>query len=155
MSPTRNSVAYFDTAFVVKCYVSEDGCEAVRAAASVMAQLVTSELARAEFAAAIHRKRREHNIVRRDASAFLTQFDTDCADGVWSFVPVSSAVIARAWGVLHDLPTAVYLRAADAIHCASAVEFGLPLIYSSDRHVLKAALHFKLKGIDVTVGAGS
>ena len=146
------AVAYFDTAFVLKCYIPEAGSEEVRAAAASTEQLVTSELARAEFAAAMHRKRRDRVLSKRDADAVLEQFDSDCRARVWEFIPVSGAVLDRVSEAFSQLPTVVALRSADALHCATAAEIGLTEIYSNDRHLLAGASHFGLTGIDL-IGA--
>lgn len=142
-------VAYFDTANLLRCYVMERGSEAVRAVASRTEQLVTSELARAEFAAAVHHKRRERSLSTRDAKVVVGQFAADCDAHVWEFVPVSPAVLHRVDTAFATLPSAVPLRSADAIHLASAAELGLSQIYSNDRHLLGAARYFGLVGKDV------
>lgn len=86
---------YFDTAFVFKCYVLENDSEAVRMLATETDDLVTSELTRAEFAAAVHRKRREKALTRREAIAVIAQFEADCAAGIWTFIPVNAAILER------------------------------------------------------------
>jgi predicted nucleic acid-binding protein len=152
LDATPIDVAYFDTAYVLRCYVMERGSLAVRAVASRTEQLVTSELARAEFAAAVHRKRRERLLTARAAQVILGQFAEDCGARVWEFIPVSPAVIQRVTEKFAALPAAVPLRSADAIHLASAAELRLAVIYSNDRHLLAAATHFGLEGIDVIAG---
>ncbi len=142
---------YLDTAFVVKCYVPEIGSETVRSLAAETDELVTSALTRAEFAAAVHRKRREQALTPRETAAVMSQFEKDCADGVWTLIPVNAAVLQSVTTAFASLPMSMALRAADAIHCASAVEYGLDRIYSNDRHLLGAASHFELIGVDVIV----
>ncbi len=147
--PKNVKRAYFDTAFVVKCYVWETGSEEVRDFAATVLELVTSELARTEFAAAIHRQRRESALTKPQATAILAQFDADCADRIWTFVPVSSTTIDRVVSIFSTLPPTTHLRAADAIHCATAAELGLKHIYSNDKHLLAAAHHFALKAVNL------
>jgi predicted nucleic acid-binding protein len=142
-------VAYFDTAYLLRCYVPEHGADTVRSLAHKTAQLVTSELARAEFAAAVHRKRREKLLSVRDAKVVLDQFDTDCTDRVWEFLPVGTPVLQRVQAAFSSLPLSTPLRSADAIHLASAFVLGLPQIFSNDRHLLGAAKHFSIAGLDV------
>lgn len=150
-NPTTDvmAVVYFDTAFVLKCYVSERGSLDVRRAASMADQLVTSDLCRAEFAAAVHRKRRERQLTKREAEIVLEQFARDARSRVWEFIPVSHAVVERACDVLGSLPATVMLRSADAIHCATAAELGLSTIYSNDKYLLNGASYFGLRGVNV------
>lgn len=150
MSEATRGVAYFDTAFVLKCYIPETGSDAVRRIADATEQLVTSELARAEFAAAIHRKRRERVLTRREADVVIEQFESDGRARVWEFIPVSSTVLTRMFHAFTRLPVTVALRSADAIHCATAAEVGLAEIHSNDRHLLAAATHFGLTGVNPT-----
>ena len=142
--------AYFDTAFVVKCYIREAGSERVRALASETDELITSDLTRAEFAAAVHRKRREGFLTLSEAQVVFAQFIADCSDRVWTFLPVNAVVLQRVTSAFASLPDSVALRAADAIHCASAAERGLDVIYSNDRQLLGASSNFNLRGVDVT-----
>jgi len=43
----------------------------------------------------------------------------------------------------------VFLRAADAIHLATAAESSFPIVYSNDVHVLAAAQHFGIQGKNI------
>jgi predicted nucleic acid-binding protein len=140
---------YLDTAFVVKCYVPEVGSDAVRSLALETDELVTSALTGAEFAAAVHRKRREYALTQHEAAAVMSQFGKDCAEGIWTLIPVNAGILLRVTTAFASLPVSIALRAADAIHCASAVAYGLDRIYSNDRHLLGAASHFELLGVDV------
>jgi hypothetical protein len=40
----------------------------------------------------------------------------------------------------------VFLRAADAIHQATAAEFGFRIVYSNDAHLVGAAKYFGIEG---------
>lgn len=145
----RIEVAYFDTAYILRCYLMERGSLDVRATASRSELLVSSELAHAEFAAAVHRKRREGSLSTRDARVVLRQFADDCQSSVWEFIPLRDAVLARVTDTFAALPATVSLRSADAIHLASAAELGLSAIYSNDKHLLAGARYFGLEGVDV------
>jgi len=46
-------------------------------------------------------------------------------------------------------PAAVFLRAADAIHLATAAESEFRIVYSNDAHLLAAAKYFGIEGRNV------
>jgi predicted nucleic acid-binding protein len=50
---------------------------------------------------------------------------------------------------LRGLKSSVYIRAADALHLACAAEHGFKEIYSNDRHLLTAAVTFKVEGRNI------
>jgi hypothetical protein len=96
-----------------------------------------------------HRKLREGAF---DAVAFrevMGQFDDDCGQGLWTWLPLTTALAARTVVAFARLPRPVFLRAADALHLICAQEHGLREIYTNDRRMSAAARHFRLKPITV------
>jgi len=96
-----------------------------------------------------HRKLREGAF---DAPAFrevLAQFGDDCDHGLWTWLPVTPALVDRAVSAFSRLPRPVFLRAADALHLVCAQEHGLREVYTNDRHMSSAARHFRLKALTV------
>jgi predicted nucleic acid-binding protein len=75
----------------------------------------------------------------------MAQFDDDCGQGLWTWLPLTSALVQRAAVAFTHLPRPVFLRAADALHLTCAQEHGLRAIYTNDRHMSSAARHFRLK----------
>jgi len=57
----------------VQCYLPEPNVALIRGFATTVEQLVSSEFANAEFAAAIHRQRREQHITKRDADTLIAR----------------------------------------------------------------------------------
>lgn len=141
--------AYFDTAFIVRCYLDEPGANDVRGFARQVDRLISGEHARAEFVAALHRALREKRITVAQFHAVMGQFHEDVHWGIWTFVPINAHVCARVDDVFAGLPASIPLRAADALHCACAREAGLDVIYSNDRKLLEGADHFGLTGVDL------
>lgn len=150
--PARPGSVYFDTAFVVKCYSPEAGSDVVRKFAASASQLSTSELAIAEFGSALHRAVRDKQLTASEAAALRQQFRDDTADGVWTLIPCTALVLGAVDARFEALPPRVYLRAADAIHLATARLSGFRSIYSNDRHLLAAADAFGVQGIDLLSG---
>lgn len=140
---------YFDTAYILKLYIKEDGSEAVMRAANESGGLGSSALAVSELHAALHRNLRDGCLGRAEFRAVLRRFDADVARGMWHWLPVSMSVHQRVASLYRELPAPVRLRAADAIHLATAAEHGFQTVYSNDRHLLDAAPHFGLTGVNV------
>jgi predicted nucleic acid-binding protein len=140
---------YFDTAYVAKCYLNEHGSAEVRKLASGAERVACCEMGRIEFAATIHRNLREGAITRRQSRVILGQFESDEADRIWTWLPVTPELIAGAAAKFRSLKATAWLRSADALHLSCAVENGFKEIWSNDRHLLAAAAAFKIKGRNV------
>ncbi len=62
--------------------------------------------------------------------------------------------VRRAAGRFSELPFHLFLRSADCLHLYAAREAGFAEIHSNDRHLLAAAPHFGLLGVNVIPEAG-
>ena len=144
---------YFDSAYIAKCYLPETGHAEVTALASRDTRILTSAFSRIEVAAVFHRKRREASISPASHRELSAQFDDDIEAGVWHLIPTTDALLVLAQTTFNQLPRTVFLRSADCLHLCSAAEAGCKEIYSNDRHLLAAAPHFGLRGVDVIPSA--
>jgi predicted nucleic acid-binding protein len=138
-------VSYFDSAYIAKFYLDEPESDAVRRLAESLGHVRCAQIGHVEVAAVFHRKFREGAF---DAGAFrevTAQFDDDCGQGLWTWLPLTGALVQRAAVAFSNLPRPVFLRAADALHLTCAQEHGLREIYTNDRHMSSAARHFRLK----------
>ena len=139
---------YFDTCLLVKLYLDEPGAPAIREMAEAAPVIVSSTIAAAEFASALHRHQREGRLNGMAMRAVHAQFTADRDAGLIRLLPLTEAFIDRTVLVYQRLPAAVALRAADALHLATAAEAGFREIHSSDARLLAAASRFKLKGVN-------
>jgi len=142
-------MTYFDTAYLAKCYLNELGSDAVRKLAAESERVACCEFGRIELAATIHRNLREGNITRAQHRLIQGQFDSDEANNVWTWLPVTPELIAAATAKFRVMKGSIWLRAADALHLACAVEHGFTEICTNDRHLLAAAGAFKIRGRNV------
>jgi predicted nucleic acid-binding protein len=124
-------VIYFDTSYLVRLYFRDLGWEAVRELAATD-HLVCAIHGRAEMIAAL-----------------LDQAAADDAEEAIRWVPLSPPTLTKVAAVYSALPASTFLRAADALHLATAAEQGLTTIFSNDHHLLAAATHFGLSGRNV------
>jgi predicted nucleic acid-binding protein len=145
-------VIYFDTSHLVRLYYSDSGAEAVRALAATD-HVACAAHGQAEMIAAFHRKLREGAIRPSAYSALLRQVREHNELGAFRWLAQDQEIFARIADVYAKLPATVFLRAADAIHLATAAESGFRIVYSNDVHLLDAAEHFGIKGRDVIGGA--
>ncbi len=67
---------------------------------------------------------------------------------------VTSALLEKARTAVLDMPSTVFLRSGDSLHLACAEEHGFQEVYTNDRHMLKAARHFHLTGVNVLSEGG-
>ncbi len=143
------SPAYYDSNYLFKLQIAEQGSAEVRAHAASVLEIRSASHARAEFASAAFRKVREGVAIPADYGRLIAQFQADIAAEAIVLLPLTDAILARVEAVFATAPPTTYLRAADAIHLATAAEQGFPEIYSSDRHLLAAAPLFGLAGVNV------
>lgn len=144
---------YFDSAYVARCYLPEAGHAEVSALATRSQRISSAAIARLEVVAVFHRKLREHAISAAVHRELHRQFTADISAGVWHLLPATDALLVKAQTAFENLSPAVFLRAADCLHLVTAGEAGFAEIYSNDRHLLAAASHFGLKGINVISGS--
>ena len=140
---------YFDAAYIAKCYLNEPGADRVREVAYRAEGLASCELARLEFASILKRHVRERHVTRREMAAILKDFEDDEQNGVWQWFGVTSALVEKARLVVLGIPSTVFLRSGDALHLACAEEHGFQEVYTNDQHMLKAARHFHLTGVNI------
>ncbi len=138
---------YFDACYIAKYYLAETDSGVVSAKASQAGAVACSHYGKLEVASVFHRHLRENRITAGDYHLFRAQFDADCANGLWIWLPLDAALLEdgiRRYGILSP---AAYLRAGDAIHLTCATVHGFSELYTSDPHLLEVAPHFDLTGI--------
>ena len=118
------TIAYYDTTYLLKLQIAEAGTAEVRAHAATVIEIHSAHHGRAEFASAAFCKVREGVATPADYQRLIAQFNADIA-------------------------ATTYLRAADAVHLATAAEHGFTEIHSNDKHLLAAAPLFGLLGVNV------
>lgn len=136
---------YFDAAFIAKFYLQEPESEAVRALAEDSPGVVSIAIGRLETELVFSRKLRERALTRDGYEALVAQFQIDCEDGLWSWLPVTDELVTAAQETTRGLPTEVFVRSLDALHLTCARWHGYERIYSNDKNLLRAAPHFSLK----------
>ena len=140
---------YFDSNYILKCYLPEPGAQLVRALAARPETKSCSRLGRMELLGALHRKVREGSLTRAQRKAVWSNILADEASGVWTWLPLDATVEHALERAFLTIGSGVFLRTGDAVHLATASLHGFAEIHSHDTHVLRAAPAFGLRGIDV------
>jgi predicted nucleic acid-binding protein len=140
---------YLDAAYLAKFYLAEPDSVRVRQAIFAAPASACCLHGRLETVSVFHRKLREGTVSASEFEAHCRQFETDCAGGMWKWLPVSENLVTSAEGMIRQLPATVFLRASDALHLTCAREHGFTSIHSSDKHLLNAAPHFGLTGVSL------
>jgi len=141
-------VIYFDTSYLVRLYYQDPGAEAVRILAA-SDHVASAAYGQAEMMAAFHRKLREGAIRPAAYAALVGQVRAHIDAGAFRWLGQDQEIFLLIRQVYQRLPATVFLRAADAIHLATAAEAGFRIVYSNDAHLLAAAKHFGMEGKDV------
>lgn len=138
---------YFDTSYLFRLYFEDPGFTVVRELA-LADHVATATHGQDEMLAAFHRKWREGAVTPKSCQTLLSQFEADREAGAFHWLPAGPEVLERVRAAYAGLPKTVYLRGADALHLATAAAHGFKAVYSHDSHLLAAAPHFKLKGLN-------
>jgi predicted nucleic acid-binding protein len=137
-------VIYFDSSYIIKCYLAEPGSAQVLALAQSHPGRASALHGRIEFWSGVQRHVREGNLSLPQAESVWRQFVLDENAGLWLFLPVTRLLVETSCNQLAALPPAVLCRAADALHLSCAKEEGFGEVYSNDRHLIAAAPYFGL-----------
>jgi predicted nucleic acid-binding protein len=141
---------YLDSSYLVKLYLREHGSETVETWLSGQSgQVVCCLHGRLEMIAAFKRQQRELRLDENAVRSVVKRLEKEEKAGVIRWLPINPLLMESACAQMQKLAPAVFLRSADALHLACATDAGLKEIYSHDRHLLTAAPHFGLKGIDI------
>ena len=142
-------MTYFDTAYILKCYVKEHGWEKVRAFARDRERIVCSVYGRLELHSALHRKLREGELTKQQLNIILRQLSVDESMKLWEWLPLSSTILTTVTDTFISLSRRAFLRTGDAVHLVSAKLCGFTEIYSNDKQLLASAPHVGISGYDV------
>lgn len=140
---------YLDTSCLLKLYAHEQGSEELAEWLIGRNGVVCAGHGRLELISALKRHQREDRLDTRGLRQALTRLEAEEGNRLIEWLPITNALINAACAKVAELPPAVFIRAGDALHLACAKDAGLKEIYSHDRHLLAAAPHFGLKGLDV------
>src|SRR5437763_926374 len=94
--PLSSSLLYFDAAFIAKLYLQEPESDAVRAFTEDSPGIASLVIGRLETELVFSRKLREGALTPGAHEALIAQFQVDCEDGLWSFLPVTDELVAAA-----------------------------------------------------------
>ncbi|MCX6957740.1 MAG: type II toxin-antitoxin system VapC family toxin [Verrucomicrobiae bacterium] len=139
----------FDTSYLVRLYLQDVGYEKVRDLAESTHAIAIAWHGHAEIIAAFHRIYREGRVNKKAYSDLVDQFLADTSNSLYQWLEFNENVRVRFVSYFRTAPATLFLRAADALHLASAAEYGYKEIYSHDKHLLKAAPFFGLSGKNV------
>ena len=140
---------YFDTNYILKCYLTEPGSqEATDAFRKNAGNIASSRVSRVEWHAAIRRKLLANDLTPADASRIRAQMDEDEAAGLWTWLPFDEALLDGLAVWLRTTAFAGGVKTLDGIHVESARLAGITQIYSHDAQVKAAAQSFGLVAND-------
>jgi len=125
------ALSYVDTSFVMKLYVPEkESDEAIELARTLVGEAVINSLTDVEVAAALH--------VRlgpvEGPEAYL-RYRRNRETGMFLPVEIDAKTFVMARGLAERYAAQFSLRALDALHLATAVQYGLNVILTYDKRL--------------------
>jgi len=120
----RSIAVYFDTCYIAKFYLNEQGSAQVRELVR-KAEVITSSIwASAEFHAVLHRHIRRGSLTPKHARDLASRFSGHKDDGLWNLAPITEALLRRTSLLMISAPDDLFIRTVDAVHLATAQEIG-------------------------------
>src|SRR6266513_2660365 len=101
---------YFDTSYLLKCYLAEPGHPVVRNLAQQDGPVACCSLGKTEGRAGVHRHVREGKLTSAQAKVLHQVMQADDAAGLWLWLPLTDEVIEDANHEFENLPASVFLR---------------------------------------------
>jgi len=138
-------VIYFETSYLVRLYYDDPGADKVRTLAA-SDNIACAAHGKAEMIAAFHRKLRDGAITQASYAALLGQVRVHDKAGAFQWLSAGPDIYVRIADIYSRLPATIFLRAADALHLATAASAGFQHVYSNDTHLLAAAKHLGIEG---------
>ncbi|MBI3829039.1 MAG: type II toxin-antitoxin system VapC family toxin [Planctomycetes bacterium] len=123
---------------LVPCYAPERNSALANALAQSHDERVVCALTEVEIVSALVRKVRERELSEAEARRGLALFRSHISERYFRIVPLEHKHCDGAVGHLLAAGKTLPLRSLDALHCATAVLEGLPLI-TADERMAKAA----------------
>ncbi len=140
---------YLDSAYIAKYYVNEPDAPAVRKLIRQTSHICSSSWAAIEVTCVFQRHVREGSLTAAQGRELIDLFRTHVEADFWGFIPVTAMLLRRTTTLVRGLSANVPLRAADALHLATALEAGETEVWTNDRHMLAAAASVGLTGKSV------
>jgi predicted nucleic acid-binding protein len=130
---------YLDSSAFAKRFVDEAGSDRVEDVCTQASALGLSVICVPEVISALNRRKRERSLTTDQYAEAKQRLLDDVRDA--DIINLAVPVVGSAIAVLESSP----VRAMDALHIASALEWGAQLFVSSDKNQLKAARRSGLK----------
>lgn len=137
-------MSYWDTAYIAKFYLDEPESDRIRALAEAEGEASCSRFGFVETLSVLHRKVREGAFGVKAMREISLQLEADSEAGLWTWLPVSQAVLEVAGSTCRELPKGIALHAGDALHLATARVNEISKVYSNDARLLSAARYFEV-----------
>ena len=131
--------AYLDSSAFAKRFIEERGSDRVESLCARASELGLSVLCVPEIVSALNRRRRDRALTAARYDEVKRRLLEDIRDA--DLIDLTPLVIGSAIKVIEAGP----VRALDALHVASALEWGAELFASSDKQQLRAAKRAGLK----------